>query len=136
MVGAPLKTLFFVAVLKLDMKDSFGYSKGIESMGKIFSLVQIGAKWFTHIFSVQKKYGCIVFLRVKKQMFWIHLNLNFWVRWKTFTVSMMIKSFKVTKKNLWTSINLHFNFSKLIHQLLVNYVTTNSRISKFGCFCS
>ena len=29
---APLKNLFFLAVLKLDVKDSFGYDKEIERM--------------------------------------------------------------------------------------------------------
>ena len=33
---APLKNLFFQAVLKLDVKNSFGYNKEIEKMGKIF----------------------------------------------------------------------------------------------------
>ena len=36
---APLKNLFFLAVLKLDVKDSFGYSKEIESMGKTFPTI-------------------------------------------------------------------------------------------------
>ena len=31
---APLKNLFFLAVLKLGMKDSFGHNKEIERMGK------------------------------------------------------------------------------------------------------
>ena len=31
---APLKNLFFLTVLKLYEKDSFGYSKEIERMGK------------------------------------------------------------------------------------------------------
>ena len=31
-----LKDLFFLAILKLDMKDSLGYMKEIESMGKTF----------------------------------------------------------------------------------------------------
>ena len=31
---APVKNLFFLAVLKLDVKDSFGYNKEIERMGK------------------------------------------------------------------------------------------------------
>ena len=31
---APLKNPFFPAVLKLDVKDSFGYIKEIESIGK------------------------------------------------------------------------------------------------------
>ena len=31
---APLKNLFFLAVLRLDVKDSFGYNKEIERMGK------------------------------------------------------------------------------------------------------
>ena len=30
---APLKNLFFIAVLKLDVKDSFRYNKEIERMG-------------------------------------------------------------------------------------------------------
>ena len=33
---APLKNLFFLAVLKLDLKDPFGYNKEIERMGKTF----------------------------------------------------------------------------------------------------
>ena len=33
---APLKNLFFLAVLKLDVKNSFGYNKEIEMMGKTF----------------------------------------------------------------------------------------------------
>ena len=35
----PLKNLFFIAVLKLDMKDSFGYNKQIERMGKTLSTI-------------------------------------------------------------------------------------------------
>ena len=31
---APLKNLFFLAVLKLDVKDSFGCNKEIEKNGK------------------------------------------------------------------------------------------------------
>ena len=31
---APLKNLFFLAVLKLDVKDSLGYNKEIEEMRK------------------------------------------------------------------------------------------------------
>ena len=31
---APLKNIFFLAVLKLYVKDSFGYNKEIERMGK------------------------------------------------------------------------------------------------------
>ena len=30
----PLKNLFFLAVLKIDVKDSFGYNKEIEMMEK------------------------------------------------------------------------------------------------------
>ena len=37
---APLKNLFFQAVLKLDVKNSFGYNKEIEKMGKIFPKIQ------------------------------------------------------------------------------------------------
>ena len=37
---APLKNLFFLAVLKLGMKDSFEYNKEIERMGKTFPAVQ------------------------------------------------------------------------------------------------
>ena len=33
---AALKNLFLLAVLKLDMKDSFGYNKEIERIGKTF----------------------------------------------------------------------------------------------------
>ena len=33
---APLKNLFFLAVSKLDMKDTFGYNKETERMGKNF----------------------------------------------------------------------------------------------------
>ena len=33
---APLKNLFFLAVLKLGVNDSFGYNKEIERMGKAF----------------------------------------------------------------------------------------------------
>ena len=36
---APLKNLFFLAVLKLDVKDSFGYNKEIERMGKTFPTI-------------------------------------------------------------------------------------------------
>ena len=36
---APLKNLFFLAVLKLDVKNSFGYNKEIERMGKTFPTV-------------------------------------------------------------------------------------------------
>ena len=35
---ALLKNLFFLAVLKLDVKDSFGYKKEVERMGKTFSI--------------------------------------------------------------------------------------------------
>ena len=37
---APLKNLFFLAVLKLYVKDSFGYNKEIERMGKTFPTIQ------------------------------------------------------------------------------------------------
>ena len=33
---APLKNIFFLDVLKLEVKDSFGYNKEIEWMGKTF----------------------------------------------------------------------------------------------------
>ena len=33
---APLKNLFLLAVLKLDPKDSLGYNKEVERMGKTF----------------------------------------------------------------------------------------------------
>ena len=36
---APLKNLFFLVVLKLYVKDSFGYSKEIERMGKTFPTI-------------------------------------------------------------------------------------------------
>ena len=36
---APLKNLFLLAVLKLDVKDSFEYYKEIQSMGKTFSTI-------------------------------------------------------------------------------------------------
>ena len=36
---APLKNLFFQAVLELDVKDSFGYNKEIEMMGKTFPTI-------------------------------------------------------------------------------------------------
>ena len=36
---APLKNLFVLAVLKLDMKDSFGYNKEIERMRKTFPTI-------------------------------------------------------------------------------------------------
>ena len=34
---APLKNLFFLAVLILDVKYSFGYNKEVENMGKTYS---------------------------------------------------------------------------------------------------
>ena len=34
--AAPLKNLFFLASLKLDVKNSFGYNKEIERMGETF----------------------------------------------------------------------------------------------------
>ena len=37
---APLKNLFFQAVLKLDVKNSFGYNKEIESIRKTFPIIQ------------------------------------------------------------------------------------------------
>ena len=36
---APLKNLFFLVVLKLDIKDSSGYNKGIKRMGKTFPTI-------------------------------------------------------------------------------------------------
>ena len=36
---APLKNLFLLAVLKLDVKDSFEYYKEIQIMGKTFSTI-------------------------------------------------------------------------------------------------
>ena len=39
---APLKNLFFLAFLKLDVKDSFGYNKEIERMGKTFPKTNLG----------------------------------------------------------------------------------------------
>ena len=36
---APLKNLFFLTALKLDVKDSFGYNKEIEKMEKTFSTI-------------------------------------------------------------------------------------------------
>ena len=33
---APLQNLFLLAVLKLDRKDSFGYSKEMEMLGETF----------------------------------------------------------------------------------------------------
>ena len=35
----PLKNLFFLAVLKLDVKDSFGYNREIERMEKTFPTI-------------------------------------------------------------------------------------------------
>ena len=37
---APLKNFFFLAFLKLDTKDSFGYNKEIERMIKTFPATQ------------------------------------------------------------------------------------------------
>ena len=36
---APLKKLFFLAILRLDVKDSFGQNKGTERMGKTFPTI-------------------------------------------------------------------------------------------------
>ena len=36
---APLKNLFFVAILKLGVKDSFGYNREIEKLGKTFPTI-------------------------------------------------------------------------------------------------
>ena len=36
---APLKNLFFLAVLRLEVKDSFGYNKETERMGKTFPTI-------------------------------------------------------------------------------------------------
>ena len=36
---APLKNILFLAVLKLDVKDSFGYNKENERIGKTFSTI-------------------------------------------------------------------------------------------------
>ena len=36
---APLKNIFFLAVLKLEVKDSFGYNKKTEKIGKIFPAI-------------------------------------------------------------------------------------------------
>ena len=36
---APLKNLLFLAVLKLDVKDSCGYNKEIESLEKTFPII-------------------------------------------------------------------------------------------------
>ena len=35
----PVKNLFFQAVLKSDVKDSFGYNNEIESMGKTLTTI-------------------------------------------------------------------------------------------------
>ena len=35
----PLKNLFFLAILKLDVKDSFGYSREIERVEKTFPTI-------------------------------------------------------------------------------------------------
>ena len=37
--AAPLKNFFFLAVLKLDVKDSFGYNKEIKRMEKTFPTI-------------------------------------------------------------------------------------------------
>ena len=36
---APLENLFFLAVLKLDVKDSFGFNIEIERIGKTFPTI-------------------------------------------------------------------------------------------------
>ena len=36
---APLQNLFLLAVLKLDRKDSFGYSKEMEMLGETFPTI-------------------------------------------------------------------------------------------------
>ena len=36
---APIKNLLFLAVLKLDVNDSFGYNKEIERMGKSLPVI-------------------------------------------------------------------------------------------------
>ena len=36
---APLKNLFFLTVLEIDVKDFFGYKKETESIGKIFPII-------------------------------------------------------------------------------------------------
>ena len=37
--GAPLKNLFFLAALRLDVKDSFGQIKETEKMEKTFPAI-------------------------------------------------------------------------------------------------
>ena len=37
-----IENLFFLAFLKLDVKDSFGYNKEIERMGKTFPKTNLG----------------------------------------------------------------------------------------------
>ena len=36
---APLKNLFFLADLRVDVKDSFGQNKETERMGKTFPII-------------------------------------------------------------------------------------------------
>ena len=36
---APLKKFFSLALWKLDMKDSFGYNREVERMGKTFPTI-------------------------------------------------------------------------------------------------
>ena len=48
---------------------------------------------------IQEKYSCISFLRSKRQMYSLHLNLNFWVLTNS-TMIMTIKWFKMAKNTV------------------------------------
>ena len=48
---------------------------------------------------IQEKYSCVSFLRSKRQMYSLHLNLNFWVLTNN-TMIMTIKWFKMAKNTV------------------------------------
>ena len=64
-------------------------------------------------------------------MFWRHLNLNFWVPGNEIYGDNDNKIVENSKRKYYErALYFVLDFSKLIHRLLVNYNTTESKISK------
>ena len=61
-----MKNLFFLAVLKLDVKDSFGYNKEIERIGKTLKMEKpVLCVCFTWIVFIELNFT-VAFLIIRK----------------------------------------------------------------------
>ena len=73
---AALKNLFFLAVGKLDMKDSFRYKKEMESMGKTFPIISAYINIAKHYLACTWKWKCQGYVVVLHGLYLLNLNFT------------------------------------------------------------